>query len=151
MKSKQLYRSRFVNRFTALISASFALLGASVWAVGVNDAGLSGVLTGTVIGGASLVLAIRAMRAGLLVSDSEVVLRGYFRTRRVRWSQILRFDTDDSSAPIGGLILSIERADGKRLRFPELWSLNLGRAPTPVDVVVADLNARLARMEHRRS
>ena len=141
MKSPRRFRSRFMNSFVLFLSLVFFLLGVSAWIAGRDTAGVGGLVWGTGVGSLSLVAAVRAARAGLFAADGEVILRGYFRTRRVPWRAIRRFSSDDSGAPIGGEVLRVERLDGKALRFPELWSLR-----DRVSQIADELNRRLAEV-----
>lgn len=144
MKQVMNLRSRVLNTFVSITSSVFMILGASAWIAGRDAAGIGGLIWGTAVGFLSLVATVRAARAGLVITDTEIILRGYLRTRRVPLHAIRRFSSEGSRAPIGGEILLVERLEEKALRFPELWSFR-----NRVSENVTELNRRLA--DHRGS
>lgn len=82
-------------------------------------------------------LVFRALRAGVHVRDRDLVLRGYFRTRRVPLSDISDVTVDRADSLLPWNSLRIARTDGSSRTVSEVSSLRDGRNSTVAIAVAA--------------
>jgi hypothetical protein len=132
------YRSRWQNWYLSLIWMAFALLGISGLVVG---SGLGQRTVGAVLTLGGLVLAIRAYRARVTPFESYIEVRSYYRTRRILWREIDRFEAGRSMSIIPWEVLLIRLADGNTVRVPEISRLAIRHeGDGRVEEIAQDLN-----------
>jgi hypothetical protein len=116
-------RESFAGRLnTAALSLcwlAFALLGLSGVMVGLDERPVDGgtVAFGAALAVASLVLAVRAFRMGVVLEPSQVVVRNLFRTYRLSWVSIRGARGGPAYSLVPATILLIDTGGGE-LRVP---------------------------------
>lgn len=99
-----------------------------------------------------LVLAVRGWRAGLLTTDSRVVVRNLFWTPSVTWEEIQNFEVVGHRGVPDSLVLGVRLRSGRVIRVSALGGENpsgLGRARRQaLDRFIAELNEEVARRRH---
>jgi hypothetical protein len=139
------YRSVWSTALFAAPCVVFFFLGVAMMLSSDSEAISEG---GRVLGFITAVLfgplTLRAIRAGVIVTGDDVVLRSLFRTRRVAWDEISVFEVGGSWSVVPWQTLTVKRTDGTTITADAVSSLPL-RHPTFVERSVEALNE-----QHRR-
>lgn len=149
MSTRRRYRGRLHNGTLLACSLGLALLGASYWFV---DSTLGGRVLGTILLVLWSAVAVRIVRSGVLPAQDCVIVRGVFRTRRLPWTEIRGFGTNEGESVVPWRLLTVSRKGGETLRVGEVSSLALGRDGNYVEKVAEELNRELnSRARNSRS
>lgn len=140
-------RTRLTTTAQALGGCAFALAGFSVLAAP-SEVGPLVLCAFLLMGGAGAVLAIRGFRAGLLLRDEVLVIRGYLRTRSVPWEDIRGFSVEPGVTVLPWSSLVVERSSAP-ITVPEVASLGRPNGRLKVERICAQLQGELAGRSHR--
>lgn len=136
MKKNSHYRWRDQQILTSLIFAIGAVFFSNS-AVSASSQGIGLTVVDTLIGIGLMVLGVRAFRAGIVLSESGVVVRNLFTTVKVAWSQVASFE-------VGSMRILRFPVVTLRLHDGETVSIGMFMAPGPA----APAMSRLRRMVH---
>ena len=76
------------------------------------------------VGGVCIV--VRILRSGVVVTESGLEVRGWSRTRQVRWTDVVGFRRVSASALNSSVFLAVELRDGSYLKTSGLTSSKAG-------------------------
>lgn len=132
---------RLARILPAAGALTFFLLGLSVFAV--EDSSLGDRILFGLFAPASAWVAVRCWRGGLVVRRDHVEIRNEFRTRRIEWCRIHRFEEGGNWSVIPWRRLYVVRNDGARIAVP--YVANLPRLGAPIASTAEALNDELRR------
>ena len=145
------YRSMWCNGLLASSCAVFVLVGvAMLLSSGAEAVDTGGRVLGLAVALLFGTLAFRAVRAGITVTDTSVVVRSVFRTHKLAWDVIDGFQVGGSWSVVPWQRVTIERTDGTTVTAAEVASLPV-RHPTLVERVVESLNLERERYGPNRT
>lgn len=142
MADSDVLRSRLLNVAHAALGAVAALLGASALVVALNGGLDVGALVFAALLPTGMWFAIRSWRAGMLLGDDHVEVRGLFRTRRFARMDLTAVRVESSSSLIPWRSLTLDTAAGASVTVYEMSTL--GSADGSLDDARRALAAWLA-------
>lgn len=135
----QIYSSRLPNRILAsiAIAASIPCAVGGVVFLGIGQAqsqiGLAVFVSACFL--LLLFFGVRAWRAELRVDAKGITLRGYIRTRIIRWHMLAGFETEFQLTLVAWSVLVVKLASGKRVVFePVRATVHRGEKPWVEDL-----------------
>jgi hypothetical protein len=102
------FRTLGPNLWLGAVALLFALVGVA----GATTGGFDAAIVFGALAAVSFAVAVRALRAGVVVTDRAVVVRGLARTHRLRWDEIA---TISATIRGEGRCVRIALADGRTI------------------------------------
>lgn len=135
MRDRSGWHVYWIRIYFALIWAVFLVIGLTYFSDGSVFATILGALM-TALSGAGL---FRAMRAGVCADARHLLIRKFFWTRKIRWSDVVDVRVVRSNHLIPWRLLAIQTKT-ELIKVPEIASLSIGRTSTKVDQVADNIN-----------
>jgi Bacterial PH domain len=118
-----------------LAAGSMLLLSLVSASIAANGGLAPGFIFG-VVAGLLLVVAVRAVRAGVVVSDSGITVRGFTRTHDFAWADVSAVTAGDSGNVTGaGRCVMVRLTNGRQIRARGCASYSRARIERIVETV----------------
>lgn len=143
---KRRYSGPFHNGIVVAAATVFAVIGLSSFSAP-SDELPPGLRTFFLVMSAlATMVAVRSLRAGVVPQDTQLLVRGFFRTRRLRWSDIQSFGTTGANAMslISWNSLVVHLRVGKDLKVAEVSGVARSRRHDVAESAAGALNRHLA-------
>jgi hypothetical protein len=135
MSDRLVWRIHWIRTYFCLIWAVFLLIGLTYFG---DTPSVSTTILGSVLTAVSGVGLFRALRAGVSADSHHLMIRKFFWTRRLLWSDVIDIEVIRSAHLIPWRLLAIQTDKGL-IRVPEIASLSLGRTRSKVDEIAAEI------------